>query len=308
MAELKRALVAVRRDEDGLPLTAVHARYVAQRLKAEIALASCIFDSAVDWRLGRGDPVAAAAQAGMVQNEQERLERLAQSLRDWGAVVSTRVLWGQPVYATLLREVERWDAYLLIVGAHDPRLGVPHTRLTETDWQLMRLAPCPILLVKNPEFDGYERVLAAIDPLHRHAEPSGLDRAVLSAARSLARALDAELSVVHAFPDPDSFVWASAVEVLPGVFYGTENMESVHRQAAGELASAYGVTPERVYVRPGEAAEVIAEVAALREAELIVIGSVARSRVEQAILGSTAEVVAASVGADLLLVPAPRDR
>ena len=48
MAELKRALVAVRRDEDGLPLTAVHARYVAQRLKAEIALASCIFDSAVD--------------------------------------------------------------------------------------------------------------------------------------------------------------------------------------------------------------------------------------------------------------------
>ena len=92
MADFKRALIAVRRDEDGLPLTAVHARYVAQRLGTEIALVTCIYDSIVDARLSRGDPEAAAAQGGMMRNQELRLEQLAQSMRDWGAVVSTRVL------------------------------------------------------------------------------------------------------------------------------------------------------------------------------------------------------------------------
>jgi hypothetical protein len=88
--------------------------------------------------------------------------------------VEVRALWHSPVYEGILRAVHEWEADLLIVGAHEPR-PVPHTVLLDTDWQLIRLCPCPLLLVKAKAGEPYSTVLAAVDPLHRHAEPDGLD-------------------------------------------------------------------------------------------------------------------------------------
>src|SRR5690606_35448322 len=56
---IRRVLIAVRPHERGLPLAAVHARYLAQRLDAELALVACIYDSTVAYRLARGAPHAA---------------------------------------------------------------------------------------------------------------------------------------------------------------------------------------------------------------------------------------------------------
>ena len=83
-----------------------------------------------------------------------------------------------PVYQGILDEVTRSQADLLVVGVHEPGRA-PHTRLTDIDWQLMRLCPCPLLLVRHlNESPYYGAVLAAVDPLQEHAEPEGLDEAV----------------------------------------------------------------------------------------------------------------------------------
>jgi universal stress protein E len=285
-------------------LAAVHARFLAKSLNAELVLVSCVFDSTVAFELGRGESSAIGAQTGIIENERAMLENLAQSLRDWGARVGTHVVWERLVYQGVLREVRNRQADLLVLGAHEPK-PVLHTRLTDTDWQLMRLCPCPLLVVKSPVFEGYRTILAAIDPLHGHAEPSGLDRAVLAAAREIAHAFEAQLCVAHASPDPARFAVVSSVEVLPGVFYGTENIESLHRKAVQELASEYGVGAALIDVRPGEPVEVIANVVRERRVELVVLGALKRSRLAQAMLGSTAESVVAEVACDALLVPPP---
>ena len=75
------------------------------------------------------------------------LERLAASLRDWGAQVTTRAVWGVPAYEAILTAARAWAADLLVVGTHVRE--TLHTRLTDTDWQLMRRAACPLLLVKT---------------------------------------------------------------------------------------------------------------------------------------------------------------
>ncbi|HEX6998078.1 MAG TPA: universal stress protein [Gammaproteobacteria bacterium] len=301
---LERVLVGIRPRGEALPVAAMHARYLAECAGAEIELVTSIFDADIAARLGAGDATAAAAQAGMMQNEQRALDRLAQSLRDWGVRVRAQVLWDRPVHEALLREAERWNADIVVLGEHEPRVGL-HWRLADADWELARRSPRPVLLARDPDFEGYRTVLAAVDPLHLHSEPSGLDRAVLRHARALARCLGAELRVVHAFPDPEEFALASAVEVEPGVFYGTENIEDVHRKAVQQLVSAFGVPPERVDLRPGRPADAITAVARERGAKLIVLGAVQRSRPAQALIGSTAEAVATEAECDVLLVPAP---
>jgi universal stress protein E len=179
--------------------------------------------------------------------------------------------------------------------------------LTDTDWQLMRRSECPLLVVKNPSFGGYGTVVAAVDPLHAHDEPEGLDRAVLGAGRAIARACGSTLRAVYAYPGSEAFRLASAVEVSPGVFYGAENVEAVHRRAVNELAEQFGIGAAEVDLVASSAPEAIFDTVAKRRVELVVVGTPRRRGAFATAVGSTAERVVATVACDVLIVPAASD-
>ena len=301
--KLERLLVAIKPWERGLPLASQHAAQLAQSLGAELMLASAVFDAKIASRADRGSTTALAARGRLIDAERVELERLAQSLRDWGATVATRVVFQAPAYQGLLDVARDWRADLIAVGVHERglRLG---TRLTDTDWQLMHLTPCPLLLVKDLKFDGYPTILAAIDPAHPQAAKSGVDRAVLAIARTLATACKSELRAVHALPEPARLP-LRPVEIVPGMYCDADAIEELHRRAVDELLASCDIAPEQVDLAPGAPADVIAQTVAERHAELVVIGALRRSRLEHAILGSTAEAVAMDVPCDVLLVPPP---
>jgi universal stress protein E len=303
--KLQRIMVAIKPWERGLPLAANHARQLAQSAGARIEIVSSVFDAGVAARRDRGDKAAGRTQDRTVEAARVKLERLAASMRDWGADVTTRTVWGVPPYQAILAAAQEWHADLVVVGAHEGTLL--HSRLTDTDWQLMRRARCPLLFVKQAVFSGYSTILAAVDPLYAHAEPYGLDRAVLAAGRCVARACRSALRAVYAYPGPSAFGLASAVQVAPGVMYGTENVEALHRHAVDELAAQFGIAPSEVDLVEGAPARAIVDAAAHRRAELVVVGAPQRRGMTAALVGNTAELVAAELQCDVLVVPADGD-
>ncbi|HXS79195.1 MAG TPA: universal stress protein [Gammaproteobacteria bacterium] len=182
--KLQRIMVATKPWERGLPIAANHARQLAQSADAEIEIVGSVYDAAVSAGRARGDAAAHRMQDRTVAAARVALERLAASMRDWRARVTTRIVWGVPPYEAILAAAEDWRADLLVVGTHER--GTLHTRLTDTDWQLMRRAGCPLLLVKGAVFSGYRTILAAVDSLQHRDGPHGLDRAVLAASRCVA--------------------------------------------------------------------------------------------------------------------------
>ncbi len=299
--KLQRIVVAIKPWERGLPLAATHARQLAETVGAQIRLVSTIFDARVAPGRERGDATLAARSEQLLDAARVDLERLARSMREWGANVTTRTVWSASVHDGILAAVREWRADLLVVGVHEqPPL---HTRLTDTDWQLMRHVPCPLLLVKDPVFDGYGTIVAAVDPLHVHAEPYGLDRAVLAAARTFAHAFGATLRAVNAYPGAAAFELASAVEVTPGVFYGAENVAALHRRALAELVEEYGIGSDETDLVEGAPADVIIDAVGAHGARLVAVGAPRRRGALAAVLGSTAEAVAAGAECDVLLVP-----
>ena len=66
-----------------------------------------------------------------------------------------------------------------------------------TDWELLRLSPVPVLLVKTSQPYRRPTVLAAIDPTHAHAKPSELDQRILDYGTQVGRALRGALHVVQ---------------------------------------------------------------------------------------------------------------
>ena len=127
---------------------------------------------------------------------------------------------------------------------------------------------------------------------------------MLDAGRFVARACGSTLRAVYAYPGAEAFDLASSVEVAPGVFYGAENVEAVHRRAVGELAEQFGIAATEVDLVAGSPPKAIMDTVAQRRAELVVVGSQRRSRALGAALGSTAELVVAGVSCDVLIVPA----
>jgi nucleotide-binding universal stress UspA family protein len=198
--KLQRIMVATKPWERGLPLAANHARQLAQSDDAEIEIVGSVFDAAVSAGRDRGDAAAHRTQDRTVAAARAALERLAAAMRDGVARVTTRIVWGVPPYEAILAAAEESRADLLVVGTHER--GTPHTRLTDTDWQLIRRAHCPLLLVKGAAFSGYRTILAAVDPLHGRGESEGLDEAVLAATRCVADACGStvrELATVEGF-------------------------------------------------------------------------------------------------------------
>lgn len=298
---VKRVLVATKPQQGGLPLSVYHARFLTESLGAELRLLSCVFEPEIAVGLSKGEPEAAAAQVGLIASERNVLADLAASLTDWGVDAEVVVRWGYPTEDVVLAEIESWKADLLVVGTHQAG-SRPYTRLAQVDWQLMRSCPCPMLIARDPQFEGYTTVLAAVDPLHRHAEPSGLDQSVLEAATLITKATDAELRVAHVYPAPQDYALASSVEVQPGVYYGNENIEDVHRKALMELVERFGIRRSQVLLTSGDPAEELGRTIVENDVDLVVLGALKRGRLEQWLLGSTAERVVAEVSCDVLLI------
>jgi universal stress protein E len=294
---ISKILVAVRPEDKGLPLPAEQARILAEALGAELILFSALPEAEPAFSFGG----RAASKGAVLDAERRELERVAVLLRDWGVSVSVEVGCGMPAYEVILEAVAALEADLVVIGPHRLQLSFP-VELTHTDRQLMKLCPCPLFLAKDPNFQGDGTILAAVDPLHRHEEPEGTNRAVLAAAALFAQALRSELRIVHAYPDPAQYSWVSAVEPRPGIFYGSENIEAVHREAVHALAREAGIDEEHVDLVPGEPRLVIPEVVDQRGAHLLVIGVLKRGELEELMLGSTAQSVARDVACNVLMI------
>lgn len=195
---MQRILVAIKPWERELPIAAQHICKLAQGAGARIEVVGSVFDAAVSARRERGDVLAQRAQSRTVAAARASLERLASSIRECGARVGTRVVWGVPPYEAILDAAEEWEADLLVVGTHEP--GALHTRLTDTDWQLIRRSHCPLLLVKGAAFTGYRTILAAVDAPDGRGDLDRLDRDVLAAGRAVARACNSTMDTVASTP------------------------------------------------------------------------------------------------------------
>jgi nucleotide-binding universal stress UspA family protein len=135
-----------------------------------------------------------------------------------------------------------------------------------------------------------------------------MDRDVLKIAQRFAVALGCQVRAVHAFPDPARFAIVSAVEVSPGVFYGTENIAELHRRAVEQLVSDYDIDPGHADIRPGEPAAVILQLMMERDVRLLVLGLSRHSLLEQIVLGSITQALTVASHCDVLLIPHRSER
>jgi len=206
--------------------------------------------------------------------------------------------WDYPVYEAIVRRALRIEADLIVVSRHAGRHIAPWM-LRMTDWELVRLSPIPLLLVKNSHAYRHPAVLAAVDPTHAYAKPLQLDGEILRLGRVVSEALRGTLHAVHAYARMPS----TAGIMTPPLFEKLEQQQL--RAAKAKLTRALRSTrifTARRYLIASDPIGAITEAARKSHSAIVVMGAVSRSGLKKLFIGNTAESILDELSCDILVV------
>jgi universal stress protein E len=280
------------------------AAWLAKSLGAAVELFICDYDQGG----GRLDSASAQrARERLVDRHLERLRSLAGTLERQGIPASVEARSERPLDRGIVRKVVEARPMLVVKDTHfHPALK--RSLLSNTDWNLIRSCPAPLLLVKPAPSPEAPTVLAAVDPLHEHDKPADLDKAILAFAKELSSALRGRLHVLHSFdigPMLASIAGTPAATMAVPIEEIAAGAEAEHRKALTALLGGFGIEGGNVHLDPGVPHEALVQRAERIRADFVVMGAVSRSGLKRVFVGSTAERVLDRLPCDLVIVKPP---
>ena len=298
--KFQRILVAIADPAAGMNKAIRRAGALARNTGASIELFNAIPSA-----MSPGSVHSAAEQFTRFAAAQNRrlLERTANRLRREELMVTTNVQTGYPVHAAILREVRISKADMLIIEARKHSVFA-RLLLTQTDFELIRHCPVPLLIVKGRAAWRSPRILAALDPFHSNDKPSALDGEIIATADSVAGLVRGSVHAAHIYLPLGSYV--ADLPMAPVALAAVPAQEKAHRLGVkrrfNEELGRYGIPKNRGHLLGGDPAVELPRLARSLRAGLIVMGAVSRSGLKRIFIGNTAERVLDSLQCDVLVV------
>lgn len=304
MRTIRRILVAIK-DPKGKVLPAVDkAAQLARAFGAEIELFHALSAPILSLD-GFGDGGLADYERARRVQVRSRLESIAGPIREQGLMVSTHADWDYPSGEAVVRRAARVRADLIVAQCHPgEHRGFWPLRLT--DWDLLRLSPVPVLLVKSKQPYRRPVILAAVDPAHAFAKPAKLDDEIVRAANAFSQALRGSLHAIHAYvPTPMD---ATGSEILnPEATEILKARARAHARARlSPLLKKTRIPLSRQHLVGEHPINAIPEMAEDLGCSILVMGAVSRSGLKRLFIGNTAERMLDEVRCDVLVVKPPQ--
>jgi universal stress protein E len=210
------------------------------------------------------------------------------------------------VAEVIRREAAARQPMYVVKGTH---YHTPSERasLASADWDLIRDLDYPLWFVKPVEWKDPPVIVAAVDPVHANDKPAHLDMRIIERARDIANDCGATLKVVHTYQTLDEIgsraTWTFKPQRLP-VKELNEKIRMEHEQAVKLLAEVCGLPDGTMHMLPGRPEEILPAFADEHGASLVVIGALARSKLKQRMVGSTAARALDHFSCDVLVAHA----
>lgn len=266
---------------------------------------------------------ALAAEAGLSIFElqqaiiEEHCTHLESLIAPWRDKIDIRpvVRVGTP-FIEVIREVLHNQHDLVMKSAEDD--GLIGRIFGSSDMHLLRKCPCPVLLVRPDATLGFRRIMAAVDvddgyPPDEMATRQELNRRILEYAGSLAVAEQAELHIAHVWDALCESTMRGAFSTLPEDKVAdyvehvrerhSENLNALLKQDVEVGDEALINYPQlHIHLIKGKPRCEISELADKIQAELVVMGTVARTGMPGLIMGNTAETILNQLNASVLAI------
>ena len=276
---------------------------LARRLGCDLELLICHYDSRYAGSRIFGTAEREALRRQALEHQLGYLNSLARDYATQGLTITTRAVWDTPLAEGIIRACLRSEPRLVLKDTHY-HSAISRTLFTNTDWLLIRDCPAPLWLVRSGPLEK-PVILASVDPLNEHDKPGSLDESILDESAMLANALEGTLHVYHGYDATPQIARVGAFAAAP-VPVPVEDIEArvraEHAKAFSELIEHRKLAPQNCHLLSGGPASMLPPLARKLNAQLVVMGALARGRMKQAVVGSTAERVLDHLPGDVLIV------
>jgi universal stress protein E len=302
MKSIRRILFAVRNPESARQAGFDKAVQVARAFDASLELFHTISDPLfAEFALPEGDTVDRLRER-VEEKARIPLARMCDKARKRGVQTECSVEWDYPPHEAIVRRAATVGANLIIAEAHKGGRTRPWL-IHLTDWELLRISPLPVLLIKNEKPYRRPRTLAAVDPARAHAKPRQLDTRIVESARQLSEALRGSLHMMHAnYPSIVGLPHAQSSDDWKWTTLSYDQLKEQEREAFEAFRAKMQVTRARAHLVTGNPATVIPRLARELDAGIVVMGALSRSGLSRIFIGNTAERVLGSLPCDVLVV------
>jgi len=300
---VKRILVAIR-DLRHAPKTELgKAAALARAAGARLELFHAIDepDPAASWPETATAAFVEQRRSSIAARNRRHLQRFARDRALHGLEVECTASWDYPAHEAIVRRALATRADLVIAVTRHHRMGARFL-LRNTDWELIRHCPMPLLLVRSGHPYRRPAVVAAVDPFH--ARPADLDARLLAEGSRFAKLLHGSLHVFHAYM-PLVTAITMPVTTAPIVMLPPE-AEAAHGEqitrSIDRLADGAAIPRARRHVEMGDVSGELRAVVRTTGAGVVVMGAVSRSALARVFIGNTAERVLDRLDCDVLVV------
>ena len=235
----------------------------------------------------------------ILESAEAQLEDELEKARSQFKHLESATLWNARTWEAVLHAAENVDADLILRATGEQEtMGerVASVVRTPDEWNLLRHATVPVMLVKAAAWPKEPVVVCALDVFDDSHE--GLNRNVLEDASRLAEVMGAALDLVYAYPlfEP----WVGELGAVKSYAEIKTAVEDDARSRADAIAADAGVSYRHLHLEEGQTAPVLAKLVEDAEAALLVVGTHAREGVRGVLLGNTSERILHAVDCDVV--------
>ncbi|MCA1793742.1 MAG: universal stress protein [Desulfobacteraceae bacterium] len=304
-------------NETGVNQTSAMARavFLAKHNQAALTIVDVIPDEVIAAAVGLppDGPSAAELRSEVAADRRKTLLSLIAPFKQ-GTDIQIQVVTGKR-FLEVIRMVLSQSFDLVVKPAEDP--DWMDRLFGSDDMHLLRKCPCPVWLIKPSEKTRFKTVLAAVDiePVNPMPAKHDLNRTILELAGSIALADNASLHLAHAWDASaeQTFLSQKGISAESVDAYVGEK-KTMHKNGLSTLGIAlkewsktiaHKAIDPQLHLIQGPAKKMIPQLANDLSADLVVMGTIARTGISGLIIGNTAEAVFYQLVCSVLAVKPP---
>lgn len=255
-------------DEQHVALERVALTSQLQEVKPFVHVFVAVDGDAVDTR---------AYNANLVRDQSWFEEQIRSVLNKAGVEHLIEVSWSSEWQESIMQSAKRANANLIYIPVH-AKTASRRFFFTESKWELLKGAACPVVLIRPSAHTARKKILAAVNFQAVRDVQIELNEKILAAARHFCEVYNAELHVVNGY------------------------MDSLNYPDRGRLANDTGVPTEQIHVDNGYTSDVVSKVAEEISADLVVMGTLGQNGMTKTRRGNTAERLIDALDTDVMVI------
>lgn len=255
-------------DEQHVALERVKRTSQLQKTKPFVHVFVAVDGDAVDTR---------AYNANLVRDQNWFEEQIRKELNEAGVEYLIEVSWSSEWQESIMQSAKRSDADLIYLPVH-AKTSNRRFLFTESKWDLLKGAYCPVVLIRPGAHAERKTILAAVNFQATREVQIELNEKILETARHFCDIYGADMHVVNGY------------------------MDSLNYPDRGRLAKETGLDSSRIHVDQGYTSDVVSKVAEDINADLVVMGTLGQNGMTKTRRGNTAERLIDALDTDVMVI------